>query len=122
MVGRQLNGIARYDSSWRSASEIAVPSLLECLQIHQRAREDGGRCADPDHEDRERDQELDQPHSLLRANEGQARAKGHVQPVVGHCRHVRGATFQARVVVALPIDPLGTTFVTANDEPPVIDA
>ena len=40
----------------------------------------------------------------------------------GHCRHVRGATFQAVVVVALPIDPDGTTFVTANDDPPVIDA
>ena len=66
VVGRQLNGIARYDSSWRSASEIAVPSLLAVPEVDERAREDGGRRGDPDREDRERDQQLDQPDSLLR--------------------------------------------------------
>ena len=92
------------------------------LQVEERAREDRGRRRDADREDRERDQELDQPDPLLRAQAFSRDAKGHEQPVVGHCRHVRGATFQAVVVVALPIDPSGTMFVTANDDPPVIDA
>ncbi len=58
---------------------------------------------------------------MLRAEDAQPIAHGHEQPETGHWRHVRGATFQAVVVVALPIDPDGTTFVTAKCVPPVID-
>ena len=92
------------------------------LERDDRAGEDGERGPDADHENRERDQELDQPEPLLGTSRREPGPEAHVQPETAHWRQEPGTTVHVVVVVALPIDPFGTTFVTENEDPPVIEA
>ena len=92
------------------------------LERDDRAGEDGKGGSDADHENRERDQELDQPEPLLGTSRREPGPQAHVQPEPAHWRQEPGTTVHVVVVVSLPIEPSGMTFVTENDEPPVIDA